>query len=412
MARSFDEQLDAQLQQLHAEGLHRELRELTSAQGPHLQWEGKSLLNFSSNDYLGLANHSALKTAARDAVELYGTGSGASRLICGSLACHHELERTLAEFKQTEAALSFSSGYAAAIGTVGALAGKDDIVIIDRLVHASLVDAARLSGAQLRVFRHNDLEDLERILKWAADHRAKSSKADITSRSARILIITESVFSMDGDLAPLREIAALKDTYEAWLMVDEAHATGLYGRTCSGLVEEFNLTGRVEVQMATLGKALGAAGGAVCGSQNLIELLVNQARTFIFSTAPAPAAAAAATAAIRLLQTNEGRALRDRLWALLDHVKSGLISQGWELPPLRSAIVPLLIGSETKAMQLADALRERGVFIPGIRYPSVGRNEARLRLTVTAAHQREEVDRMLQHLTAACAEQLEADACA
>ena len=316
----FDQKLTKQFDDLRAQGLYRELRRVDSPQAPRIVVDGKPLLNLSSNDYLGLANHPALVEAAKKALDDFGAGSGASRLICGSLAVHHELESALAEFKGTEAALSFSTGYAAALGTIGALLGKEDVIIIDKLVHACVVDAARLCGAKLRVFAHNDPDDLEKKLKWADSERAagvspaESSGKMPEARSRRILIVTESVFSMDGDLAPLREIVELKDKYGAWLMLDEAHATGLFGEHRRGLAEACELASRVEIQMGTLGKALGAAGGYICGSRPLIDTLINRTRSFIFSTAPVPAAAAAATAAIRLVQSAEGEGRRARLW--------------------------------------------------------------------------------------------------
>ena len=244
---SFDEDLSGRLATLRGQNLFRELRRVDSAQGSRIETGGKTFLNFSSNDYLGLANHPALKKAAIKAVEKFGAGAGASRLVCGSLAPFHELEEALAAFKKTEAALTFSTGYAAAIGTITALCGKDDIIILDKLVHASIVDAAKLSGAKLRIFDHNDLNDLEDKLKWASQ-KARSQRPE-----ARILIVTESIFSMDGDAAPLREIVALKEKYGAWLMVDEAHATGLYGESRRGLAEELRISDRIEIQMGTLG---------------------------------------------------------------------------------------------------------------------------------------------------------------
>ena len=385
----FEQQLSAELDQLRAAGLRRELREVASPQGARITVDGRSMLNCSSNDYLGLANEPALIEASAKAARDFGAGSGASRLICGSLRMHHELEETLAAFKGTEAALSFSTGYATALGTITALMGKDDILIIDKLVHACVVDAARLSGAKLRVFAHNDANDLEKKLKWAASQRPRVT--DHASRPARILIVTESVFSMDGDLAPLRDIVELKDRYGAWLMLDEAHATGLFGEHRRGLAEACEIAGRVEIQMGTLGKALGAAGGYICGSRPLIDLLINRARSFIFSTAPVPAAAAAATAAIRLVQSSEGEVRRALLWQQVDAVKNAVINSGHVLGPVQSPILPLMIGGETEAVVKASALRERGVFIPAIRYPTVARGEARLRLTVTAAHAREDV---------------------
>jgi 8-amino-7-oxononanoate synthase len=384
----FDRQLEEQLEQLRADGLYRELRRVESPQGTRIWVNGQSLLNFSSNDYLGLANHPALREAAAQASAEWGAGSGASRLICGSLGVHHDLEEALAAFKGTEAALTFSTGYATALGTIGALFGKDDIIIIDKLVHACVVDAARLCGAKLRVFAHNDPNDLEKKLKWA-DAQTRISK--LKTRNTRTLIVTESVFSMDGDLAPLREIIELKDKYGAWLMLDEAHATGLFGEHRRGLAEACDLAHRVEIQMGTLGKALGAAGGYICGSRPLIDVLINRARSFIFSTAPVPAAVAAASAAIRLIQSDEGEILRARLWQNVDQTKNALINAGLSLPPIQSPIIPLLVGDESKAVELATALREQRILIPAVRYPTVARGAARLRLTATAAHSTEDI---------------------
>jgi len=269
------------------------------------------------------------------------------------------------------------------------------LLVIDRLVHACVVDAARLCHAELRVFPHNDLESLAKILRWG-DRRNASLSA---KRRPRTLIVTESVFSMDGDFAPLRELVELKDRHGAWLMVDEAHATGLYGEKRRGLAEEFGVAERIEVQMGTLGKALGAVGGYICGSRTLMDYLVNRARSFIFSTAPVPAAAAAAAAAIQFVQSEEGQARRNQLWARVDQVKNGLIAAGFVLPPVRSAIIPLVMGDEAKAVDTAAALSEQGIFIPAIRYPTVARGQARLRLTVTAAHAAADVGQLVAALS-------------
>ncbi len=300
---SFADDLAGRLAELRQQNLFRELRRVDSAPGPRIEIGGKSFLNFSSNDYLGLANHPALKEAAIKAVEKFGAGAGASRLICGSLAPFHELEEALAAFKKTEAALTFSTGYAAALGTITALAGKDDVIILDKLVHACIVDAAKLSGAKLRVFAHNDLNDLEDKLKWAENDPAK---AEIGKRKAEMLIVTESIFSMDGDAAPLREIVALKEKYGAWLMVDEAHATGILGENGRGLAER---AGRQRPNRNSDGHARQGAGvqrRIHLRRRALIDLLVNRARSFIFSTAPVPAAAAAAKAGVELAQSPEG----------------------------------------------------------------------------------------------------------
>ncbi|MGB7767324.1 MAG: 8-amino-7-oxononanoate synthase [Verrucomicrobiia bacterium] len=388
----FDGELNERLDALRARGLFRELRRLDSPQGTRIQISGQTLLNFSSNDYLGLANDPRLKDAAIKAVEKFGAGSGASRLICGSLAPHHELEEALARFKGAEAALGFSSGYATAVGTICALLGKGDIVILDKLVHACIVDAARLSGAKIRVFAHNDLGDLEDKLKWAG--KIQSPKPKVQA-AARALIVTESIFSMDGDAAPLREIAALKDKYGAWLMVDEAHATGLYGKGRRGLAEELGVSEQIEIQMGTLGKALGAGGGYICGSRTLIDFLVNRARSFVFSTAPAPAAAAAATAGIRFVQSNEGESRRKTLWAKIGKLKSAIGHRPSQIP---SAIIPLIIGHENKAVEAAAKLRGQNIFVPAIRYPTVARGTARLRVTLTATHSPEDISRLVRAL--------------
>jgi 8-amino-7-oxononanoate synthase len=397
MTNEFDSELNQQLDEIREAGLYRELRRIGSAQGPHLNLSDRAVLNFSSNDYLGLANEPAVKQAAIAAVEQFGAGSGASRLVCGSLAPHHELEGALADFKGAEVALSFSSGYAAALGTIGALVGKEDVIVLDKLVHASIVDAARLSGAKLRIFAHNDMGQLEEILNWAGLRGGKGAGP----RKQRTLIVTESVFSMDGDLAPLREIVELKERHGAWLMLDEAHATGLFGSKRRGLAEAFELDGAVEIQMGTLGKALGSAGGYICGSRALIDLLVNRARSFVFSTAPAPAAAAAATAAVALVQSEEGEKRRNQLWANVDRVKNGLVGMPWAPGVVRSAILPLIVGEESKAMDLSSALLQCGILIPAIRFPTVPRGSARLRLTLSAAHSANDIANLLesfQHL--------------
>ncbi len=381
--KSFNRELNERLNALHAQGLHRETRRVDSPQGTRIQIGDRTFLNFSSNDYLGLANDPLIKEAAIRAVEKFGAGSGASRLICGSLAPHQELEETLASFKNTEAALSFSSGYAAALGTICALLGKNDIIVLDKLVHACVVDAARLCGAKLRVCTHNDLNGLEKILKWVKKQRATNT---------RVLVVTESIFSMDGDAAPLREIAALKEKYGAWLMVDEAHATGLYGKNRRGLAEEFGVSDRIEIQMGTLGKALGASGGFICGSRTLIDFLVNRARSFIFSTAPVPAAAAAATAGVHLIQSLEGETRREMLWARVRELQSQIANRKPQIP---SAIVPIMVGDEKKAVEVATALYKRGFFVPAIRYPTVARGKARLRVTLTASHSSEDIPKLV-----------------
>ncbi|MDA7916119.1 8-amino-7-oxononanoate synthase [Verrucomicrobia bacterium] len=390
---NLDSMLSAELDQLSEASLLRSLRTLESPQGARVQIEGRELINFSSNDYLGLADSAELKGAAIEAIEKYGVGSGASRLICGGMSPHVELEDALADWKGTEAALSFSSGFAAAIGTIPNVVGSGDIVIIDKLLHACLIDAARQSGATLRVFSHNDLNQLESHLQWAEKKRSESS------HPIRVLVVIETVYSMDGDLAPLLNLVDLKERYGAWLMVDEAHATGMFGETRSGLVEEFGVRGRVEIQMGTLGKAMGVSGGYICGSRNLIDLLINRARSFVFSTAPLPSTAATAVESVRLVRGKLGGERRSKLWAMVDEIKNVLIRVEQSVGTVRSPIIPLMIGDEQAAMDRAVELLEKGLLIPAIRYPTVARGKARLRLSVSAAHGFEESQALEAALT-------------
>ena len=387
----FNLELKRRLDAIRGQHLFRELRRVDSAQGPRIETGGKAFLNFSSNDYLGLADDLILKEATIKAVEKFGAGAGASRLICGSLAPFHQLEESLAAFKRTEAALTFSTGYATAVGTICALMGKGDIIILDKLVHASIVDAAKLSGAKLRVFAHNDLNDLEDKLQWADIN----SKAGGARRKAEILIVTESIFSMDGDAAPLREIVALKEKHGAWLMVDEAHATGIIGENGRGLADKLGVSGQIEIQMGTLGKALGASGGYICGSRALIDLLVNRARSFVFSTAPVPAAAAAAAAAIQFVQSADGESRRRLLLSRVAEFQSQIANRKLQI---QGAIIPILLGDESKAVEAAAKLREQDIFVPAIRYPTVARGKARLRVTLTASHSADDVSTLAQAL--------------
>jgi len=374
MVRSMDKTLREERARREQSALQRQLRWLEDSQGTEINWEGRRFINFSSNDYLGLAQHPKLKAAAVEATGRWGAGAGAARLICGTLPPHRELEEAIAKFKGTAAALSFGSGYAAAVGTICSLMGSDDVVVIDKLVHASLVDGARLSGAKLRVFRHNDVEDLERILEWARN---------ATKTNGRILVVTESVFSMDGDCAPLQEIVELKKRFGAWLMVDEAHALGVLGPGRRGLAEELGVANRIEIQMGTLGKSVGSAGGFIAGSEALIDHLVNSARSFIFSTAPGPAAVAAARAGIDLIASAEGEALRGKLMANVAAVAGD---------KSKIAIVPIILGDEDCALKASEQLKEAGFLVPAIRYPTVARGKARLRVTLSAAHTKEQVE--------------------
>ena len=364
-----------QLGALRARSLDRHLREIRSSQGTVVDIDGKQLINFASNDYLGLASDPHLREAATKAIAEFGVGAGASRLISGTHSSHVRLEAALAKWKGTEAALSFGSGYAAAVGAIPALVGKNDITLLDKLCHASLIDGAKLSAATLRIFPHNHLGKLKSLLGWGCRKNP----------TARILIITESVFSMDGDRAPLREIVELKKNFRAQLLLDEAHAIGVIGPNGRGLAAEENLSPEVDVQMGTLSKALGVSGGYICGPRNMIEWLINRARSFIFSTAPPPALAAAANAAVDFLSSPEGEKRRRLLWRNID-----ILAEELQVRPA-SPIVPWIIGDEQATLAGARSLQDDGFFVPAIRYPTVAKGSARLRVTVSAAHEEAEL---------------------
>jgi glycine C-acetyltransferase/8-amino-7-oxononanoate synthase len=379
---ALDDQLGAELRQKQEEGLYRSLRTVSSAQGPRIWMGGREFVNFSSNDYLGLANDPILKRAAAEAVESYGVGAGASRLVSGNLQPYEDLERQIAAFKAKEAALVFSSGYAANVGTITALVGEGDVVILDKLDHASIIDGARLSGATIRVYPHKNLKKLADILDRCGSFRRK-------------LVVTETVFSMDGDLAPLAEIVELKDRHRAWLMVDEAHATGLYAGNRRGLAEAVGVEHRIEITLGTLSKALGCVGGYVVGSQPLIDFLRNSSRSLIYSTALPPAVCAAAAAAVDFVMSQAGHERRDRLWRNVSELKHGLSALGIQNES-RSPIIPVIIGNEMAAVDISNKLSERGVFVPAVRFPTVAKGKARLRVTVTAAHEPQDIKRFLE----------------
>ena len=368
--------IDAELAELRALSLLRRLREIDSPQQPAMELAGKKLINFSSNDYLGLANEPILRDAAKQAIDQYGVGSGASRLVCGTLSPHVRLEERLAEFKRTEAALTFSSGYAAALGTLGALLRKDDVLILDKLCHASLIDGGRLSGATVRVYPHNHVGKLESHLQWAREHHP----------DGRVVIATESVFSMDGDWALLAEIVEVKKRYDAMLLLDEAHAVGVIGSHGRGLAHQLGLASEVDIHMGTMSKALGVSGGYICGGKRLIDLLINRARSFIYSTAPAPPCAAAALAAVEFLMSPAGEKRRQTLRANLGHFASEMPELFDGARKVQSAIIPILIGRAEAAVEAAQLLSEKGFLVPAIRYPTVARDAARLRVTISARH--------------------------
>ena len=375
---------------LKQRSLYRQLRTIDAVNGTCVSRAGKSLVNFASNDYLGLSQHPKVRVAAADAAQRFGAGSGASRLITGNLAIHSELEAKLAAFKQTPAALTFESGYAAAVGTIPALFGQGDVIILDKLAHASLIDGARLSGAEIRVYPHNRLERLSELLNWARQKR----------KGAKILIVTESIFSMDGDACPLREIVELKDEFEAVLLLDEAHAIGVVGPNGAGLAAECGLIDRVEIHLGTLSKAIGSSGGFIAGPSSLIDVLINRARTFIYSTAPPPAAIGAAIAGLHIIVSEIGEQLRAVLWRNHEELTVRLKRPRPEAAP--SAIVPIIIGSEEHALSLSEELVERGFLVPAVRFPTVPRGSARLRVTLSAAHQLQDVVNLSEAINALC----------
>jgi 8-amino-7-oxononanoate synthase len=363
--------IGAKLDELRTQGLWRELRPLDEVDGVIVRAGGREWINFSSNDYLGLAGSMELREALAEGVSKYGGGSGASRLVCGTHRLHVELEAALADFKGTEAALTFSSGFAVPLGTIPALVGSGDTIILDKLCHASLVDAARLSGATIRVFPHNHLEKLERLLKTA---------------KGRVLVVTESIFSMDGDAAPLREIVELKEKQGAWLLVDEAHAVGVLGPQGRGLAAELGVAAQVDLHMGTMSKAFGLSGGYLAASRKVIDLLINRARSFIYSTAPPFHLVHAISMALNIIRSDKGDTLRQALHENLQATKSILCHSGIEPQNTPGAILPVILGDEEQAMSASSKLREAGFLIPCIRYPTVARGSARLRVTASALH--------------------------
>jgi len=369
-----------ELQAIKNAALYRRLRRVENEQGPTLILDGREVINFSSNNYLGIANHPALAKAAKQAIDRYGCGAGASRLISGNMALHEELENRLAKFKGTEAALVFNSGFQANTGILSALTGETDAILSDALNHASIIDGCRLSRAKTFVYAHCDLNGLETGLKQAAGARRK-------------LIVTETIFSMDGDEAPLAAIVELAEKYDAWVMVDEAHATGIFGARGAGVVAKLGLGDRVLVQMGTLGKALGGFGAYVAGSRALRELLINRCRSFIFTTALPPSIMATALAAIDLVEREPER--REALWDNCRQLADGLRKIGFSLGEIQSPILPLVIGDAENCMRLSEQLLERGVFAQGIRPPTVPAGTSRLRITLMATHTREHIEKAL-----------------
>ena len=368
------------LDELAAEHLTRRLRPLESGTGPIVRIAGREVLLFASNDYLGLACHPEVVDAAVQATRAYGAGSGAARLISGSLPPHQDLEQALAKFKGAEAALTFGSGYLANIGAIPALIDRGGLILADRLCHASLFDGCRLSDADFRIYRHNDMDHLTSLLSKRQTGR-------------RTLIVTDGVFSMDGDLAPLPDLATLAQKYEAELYVDDAHGTGVMGDHGRGTIEHFGLEERIPLQMGTLGKALGSSGAYIAGPDQSIQYLLHRCRSFIFATAPPPGSAAAVIAALCILQREPER--RRRLWENRDRLFNGLTQAGFTLAPSSSPIMPILIGRADKALHFSEQLLNYGVFAPAIRPPTVPEQTSRIRVTVTSEHTPAQLDQAL-----------------
>lgn len=375
----FQRQIREALAELEAAGLRRSPVRISGAQGPEIIIDGRLVLCLCSNNYLGLAAHPALTAAAREAVLQEGLGSAASRLVTGTMDAHREAESALADFVGTPAAALFSSGYDANVGTIQALVGPGDVVFSDALNHASLIDGCRLSRAEVHVYAHRDPAHLETLLRR---HRARAKKA---------LIITDSLFSMDGVVAPLQALAELAASFEAGLLVDEAHALGVMGPSGRGLAAAYGL--EPDARIGTLGKSFGAAGAFVAGSETLVSLIRNRARSFVFSTAPPPMIARAALAALTLVK--EGDEARRSLLRHASRLRTALRALGFEVPPGESQIVPVVVGSNERAMRLSAKLLERGVFVQGIRPPTVPSGTARLRVTPMATHQPAQIDRAI-----------------
>lgn len=372
------------LDELKSAGSYFRLRELESACEPVCRADGREVINLASNNYLGLANHPKLKEAAQNAIRDYGVGSGAVRTITGTMAMHMELERRIAAFKHTEACVVFQSGFTANAGTVSSILTPDDHIISDALNHASIIDGCRLSRAKIHVFRHAE-----------ADHAAELLEG-LKDTPGRKLLITDGVFSMDGDIGPLDALVPVAERYGAIMMVDDAHASGVLGRNGRGSVDHFGLHGRVQVQVGTLSKAIGALGGYVCGSRDLIEYLYHRARPFLFSTSHPPAVTAACLAAFELLEQEPERV--EALWANTRYFQQALREAGFDTGASQTPITPILVGEAREAMRFSSALFEEGLWATGIGFPTVPKGKARIRAIVTAAHTRAQLEQAVDIL--------------
>src|SRR6202049_283220 len=368
--------LSTELEALKQQGLYRRLRVLESEQRARATVDHRQVVNLSSNNYLGLTTHPKLRERALEATRRYGVGSGSVRTIAGTMEIHVELERRLAEFKQTEAVVVFQSGFAANAGTVSAILTEHDVVVSDELNHASIIDGCRLSRATIKVFPHKDVDAARRIVR-------------ALPVSQRKLIITDGVFSMDGDLGPVNDLCGVAEEFGCIMMVDDAHASGVFGRNGRGTIDHFNVHGRVDVQVGTLSKAIGSLGGYVAGSRALVDFLCHRARPFLFSTSHPPAVAATCIAALDVLEQDPQ--IIERLWENTHFFKAGLQALGFNTGASESPITPVIAGEGSRAMKLSDRLFDEGVFAQGIAYPTVARDKARVRTIVTATHTREEL---------------------
>lgn len=381
--------LTAALEDLKQKGTHFRLRILDDVQAPVCTYDGRRVINLASNNYLGLCNHPRLREAAMQAVRDFGVGSGAVRTIAGTMKIHMELEEKIARFKNVEACVVFQSGFAANAGTVSAILGKDDFIISDELNHASIIDGARLSRARIKVFRHKDLDHAEELLR------------EIQNEPGHKLLITDGVFSMDGDIGPVDKLADLAEKYGAIMMVDDAHASGVLGRNGRGTIDHFHCHGRVDVQVGTLSKAIGALGGYVCGSKDLIDFLYHRARPFLFSTSHPPSVTATCIAAFDLLESEPDRI--DRLWENTRYFKGELGGLGFNIggvntPASETPITPIIVGEGRTAMDFSRALFDAGVMATGIAFPTVPEGKARIRTIMTSEHTREQLDQALEAL--------------
>jgi len=377
---NLDSVLDKELTELKRHGLFRSMKRIDATNGPTVVIDNKEVILLSSNNYLGLANHPEVKEAQIQAVKEFGASSGASRLISGNMSLHEELEEKIAKFKGTECAIVFSTGYMANLGVISALVGEKGLIVCDKLNHASIIDGARLSSAILRVYPHKNLERLEDILKKGASYKRK-------------LVITDGIFSMDGDIAPLPELVKICQRYDAMLMLDDAHATGVLGEKGKGTCEYFGIEEGIDIQMGTFSKAFGNLGGYVAGSRTLIDYLRNKARSFIYSTALPPAVVAGSIKAVEIIERDAS--LRERLWSNVRRFSDALIEMGFDTMGTKTQIIPVWIGEAGLAMKTSEILLKNNIFAPGIRPPTVAKSKCRIRTSLMATHTEEHMDKVI-----------------